>query len=364
MNNKIGIVTLYGLDNYGNRLQNYAVYKIFRDLGYAPETIVCSISRVRNIAKDILRYYYTFIGKPEFQRKTAFYKFVKRTTPVRFVYSKQMRIPLSVADDYLCFFTGSDQVWNPEFRVREKYNFFLQFAPPAKRFCIAPSFGVSAIPGRFVEEYKECLAGINYPSCREVDGARIIRDLTGRDAEILIDPTMMLDLEQWKEIYEQISVPESRYILLYFLGDVSDERKDQIEKIANENNYQIIDVLKGGKPEFKALQPDGLLQLIEHSSFVCTDSFHVAAFSINFNKPFYVFDRCQKEDYGNNMISRISTLLSLFGLKDRLNPTDIKDMFKCDFSYANKVIENERRREKEYLLKCLESCTKNGDIKK
>ena len=356
MNKKVGIVTLYGLYNYGNRLQNYAVYRILQDLGYDSVTLVCLKSRAWNVANNIFRIWNTFRGKPEYQRRTVFLKFVNRTTPIRYVYSKDGRIPSSVAKDYICFFTGSDQVWNPEVRVREKFNLFLRFAPPEKRFCIAPSFGVSVIPGRFVEEYREWLNGINYLSCREADGVRIIKDLTGKDAEVLIDPTMMLNREQWKQIYEGITIPKQPYMLLYFLGDLSTERKQIIDQIANRYQLLAIDILNDKDSAYIKMQPDGLLQIIENATVVCTDSFHVAAFSINFNVPFYVFDRQQEESFGNNMISRIANLLTLFGSTERLNPKEITHALQCDFSNANRTIEIERKKERDYLLKCLESC--------
>ena len=354
MGKKVGIVTMYGLYNYGNRLQNYAVHRLLKDLGYESETLVCVKSKIWNIAHNMLRIINTLRGKQEYKRRTAFSKFVNRTTPIRYVYAKDLRIPKGIADDYICFFTGSDQVWNPEVRIREKYNYFLQFAPQKKRFSIAPSFGVSSIPEKLVSEYREWIFGINYPSCREAEGADIIKNLTGHEAEVIIDPTMMLSKDKWRDIYEKISVPEKPYLLTYFLGDVKDDRKIILSQIADQYGLQIADCLKD--PQYSDLQPDGLLQMIDNATFVCTDSFHITAFSINFNIPFYVFDRQQEGSFGNHMISRIDNLLSIFGLNDRLNPTDATDAMECDFKIANEHIEIERNKELNYLIKCLNMC--------
>ncbi|MDO5147054.1 MAG: polysaccharide pyruvyl transferase family protein [Eubacteriales bacterium] len=356
MDKKIGIVTLYGLYNYGNRLQNYAIHKLMQDLGFDSVTLVCLKSRAWHVAQNIFRIWNTLIRKPEYQRRTAFLKFVKRTTPVRYIYSREMRIPDSVSEEFIGFFTGSDQVWNPEIRVNEKYNYFLRFAPANKRFSISPSFGVSAIPEKFVKEYSEWLSEFRFLSCREAEGAEIVKKLTGKDAQVLIDPTMMLNRDEWKKIYEDISVPNQPYMLLYFLGDISDDRRGIINKIANENKLLVIDVLNKNETKYMNMQPDGLLQMIDNAALVCTDSFHVAAFSINFNIPFYVFSRHQKETFGNRMLSRIENLLSLFGLSERLNPKTIEHALQCDFSYANDIIEIERQKERNYLLKCLEAC--------
>lgn len=48
------------------------------------------------------------------------------------------------------------------------------------------------------------------------------------------------------------------------------------------------------------------------AEFVVTDSFHACVFSILFNKPFIAIEN---EDRGT---SRFTSLLSMFGLKDRL----------------------------------------------
>src|SRR5699024_7652075 len=37
---KVGIITLNGYFNYGNRLQNYALQEILKDLGFEVETII------------------------------------------------------------------------------------------------------------------------------------------------------------------------------------------------------------------------------------------------------------------------------------------------------------------------------------
>ena len=207
-----------------------------------------------------------------------------------------------------------------------------------------------------IDNYKKWLRDINYPSCREIDGARIIKDLTGHDAEVLIDPTMMLNREQWRQIYEKVIIPERPYMLLYFLGDIPDERRKIIDQILKLYQLQAVDVLKDKASPYFSLQPDGLLQMIENATIICTDSFHVSAFSINFNVPFYVFDRRQKESFGNNMISRIDNLLNLCGLSQRLNPKNTTEALNCDFSKANSIIEFERNKEREFLLKCLKKC--------
>ena len=51
-NKKVGIVTLYGNLNFGNKLQNFAVQELFHEKGFLVETIICKkkiMENTRNI---------------------------------------------------------------------------------------------------------------------------------------------------------------------------------------------------------------------------------------------------------------------------------------------------------------------------
>lgn len=348
---KIAIITIYSL-NFGNRLQNYAVHRVLSDMGFECETLVCQRSFLWHILENIYHILGQLFSKPKSMMFCTFSRFVKRTTPVRFVYNKELKIPACISDFYDYCITGSDQVWNPEIRIKEKANYFLDFAPQQKRVCIAPSFGVSSIPSEYKDRYTEWLNSYKYLSCREAEGIKIIKKLTGREAELLIDPTMMLDREMWREIYQPVALPSQPYILLYFLGEISLERENFIKRIAQKQQLEIINVLESKNSKYKNLQPDGLIQLIDEAAFVCTDSFHLTAFSINFNIPFFVFSRKSKESFGNHMLSRITSLLDLFQLQERLDPVSEECALMCDFAQANKILTDERKKEKEYLKKC------------
>lgn len=58
-------------------------------------------------------------------------------------------------------------------------------------------------------------------SVREDAGAKIIKDLTGRDAPVLVDPTLLLTKEKWLFIAKEAdNKPKKKYMLTYFLGGV------------------------------------------------------------------------------------------------------------------------------------------------
>ena len=351
---KIGIVTIFGFHNFGNRLQNYAVERILTNRGYQCETLVPQKSYVYKAIKAIYHSLKRLQGCPDYIRYRTFEEFVKRTTNVRYIHSKTGLIPEYISKEYDYFVTGSDQVWNPEFRKAEKDDYFLRFAAKDQRICISPSFGMTTIPDEYRDMYKRSLDGFIYLCAREEEGTRIINELTGRTAETLVDPSMMLGREDWRKVYDRDVVPDEPYLFQYFLEPLSKERSRRIEALANRLNVRIIDIADRKSSLYSTMAPDGFLQMIENAALVCTDSFHTAAFSINFNTPFYVFKRVSNEKaYANNMISRIDNLLKTFALEDRFEPNATRAPIACDFTEANQRLEEERRRASDYLVKCL-----------
>lgn len=351
---KIGIVTIYGLNNYGNRLQNYAVEKILRGKGHDCETIVCRKSYLHSRVKAVYYSLKRLQGCSQYIRYQQFEHFVKRTTSIKYIHSKTGLIPHSISKDYDFFVVGSDQVWNPMFRKDERENYFLSFADKEQRICISPSFGVTSIDNEYKEMYRRGLEGFPYLCAREDEGAGIIRELTGKNAEVLIDPTMMLSSREWADIYGRRLVQAEPFLLVYFLEPLRDERKERIMALANSAGLRIINIADKENALYYTMPPDGFLQMIDNAALVCTDSFHAAAFSINFNTPFYVFERrSEKKAFANEMLSRIDNLLKTFFLEDRFEPkTGIADV-ECDFTKANQRLREERKKCSDYLDMCL-----------
>ena len=97
-----------------------------------------------------------------------------------------------------------------------------------------------------------------------------------------------------------------RYILTYFLGNLSDSRKKEISRIANEYDCEIINLLDKKDPFYSCCGPSEFLYLEKNAFLICTDSFHSSVFAILYDRPFIVFNR---EDKLQNMNSRIANLL-------------------------------------------------------
>ncbi len=345
---KIAILTLYGYFNYGNKYQNYAVTQIVKKYGYTPETIVVYPDCKQSVRHALLCLK-SLSGNTDARRYLKIYRFSKKNIPVRIIIKKDMQIPHTVANQYDYFIAGSDQVWNPSIRPKERQNFFLSFANKEQRICISPSFGVNKIDEEFREIYIQGLNGFNNLCSRESTGVEIIKSLTGKDAELLIDPTLALTKEDWKKVFTEAPKQKSDYLVLAALSELSDDKREYVNSLSQKYNLKIVDIFDKNE----AYGPDEVLSLISNAKLVFTDSFHFTAFSVNFNVPFIVLRR---EDHVINsaMFIRMTSLLEMFGLEGRLfeNVAEGKELT-CDFSYANQVLEQQRIKFFNYLDRSL-----------
>lgn len=354
---KIGILTINDYTNLGNRLQNYSVQKILENYELEVETIQNQDGKfklnlykiVKKLVGNILKKY---SWKKEHKRYINFIKFDRNIKKTRFVINNK-DIPTEINEKYDFFVTGSDQVWNPNFNRMTEVD-FLTFADKNKRISFAASFGIEKIPDHLKRYCKERLEDLKYISVREEAGKKIIDELTGRnDVDILVDPTMLLTLEEWNKVEKRPkNLYSGKYILNYFLGNLSEERKKEIERIASENNCKIINILDK-KDSFYESGPSEFLYLERNAFLICTDSFHSCVFAILYKTPFIVFNREDKEE---NMNSRIDTLLSKFNLMNRVYNGRIKEVLlkNDDFNGIKDILEKEKEKANIFLKKALD----------
>lgn len=290
--------------------------------------------------------------KNKTERIKAFKEFTRKYIEETDYFISDNNIPDDLSQEFDYFITGSDQVWNPNFRHGSTID-FLTFAPRHKRIAYAPSFGISKIPEEYIDRYKTWLSEMYKLSVREEAGAKIIKELTGRDAVVLVDPTLMLTKEKWLSISKRAkNKPEGKYLLTYFLGSVSKETKQKIKSIATKNKLQIVNLADIRDKKTYTADPSEFIDYINSASVFLTDSFHGAVFSILLEVPLIVFNR---EGSIHSMNSRIDTLLSKFKLESRRanNITDNSQIFEIDYSHVPPILEAERKKAYEYLKEAL-----------
>lgn len=349
---KIAIITLNDNNNYGNRLQNYAMEYLLKNYG-EPHTIIRNISWrkvsfvgkcLRQVKLDLDKYFGKcgLIYKTNRKRLLNFKKFNEN---INLNYKFKFK-STKINDSFDFFVVGSDQIWNPLSYEQYGYVNFLQFADANKRVAIAPSIAKDSLTEEQIKILKESLKNFYYLSCREQQGSNIITRLTGRECTTLIDPTLMLSTSDWNKVSKKPKYHDEhmKYILLYILGELTEEYKKIITDISNKYGLKIINI-SDKNSIYYTTGPSEFIYLISHCTIMLTDSFHGAVFSYIYNKPFRIFKRVN----GMNMNSRLTNLISVLHLGDLFinENTSIEKILETNFDKS--YLDVEQKKFKDYL---------------
>lgn len=357
MKKKIGIVSLFGYNNYGNRLQMYAVQMVYKALGYDSEIIRYKQETAKDpliVRFKILVKYVFFLGANisiSYLKNLRVYNFRKHAN-LYYKESKKYVNPLAIDnnfhEEYSFLSVGSDQVWG--WFTHSIADFvFLKFAPLYKRIAFSPSFGSSAIDEKYRSIFTQGLQGFKCISIRESSGAQIIKDFTNKNAEVLCDPTMCISKSEWlKFAASHKKKPKRKFILTYFLGEPSPKVINIINSLSKE--FEIVNLNSFQSPKFYTITPSEWVDYINSASLVLTDSFHSVVFSIIMQTPFAVYERVG----GKSMQTRISNILEKFNMSNRFEiPVNDLSLFNMDFSHVESIINIEKANVYTFLQKSL-----------
>lgn len=261
---------------------------------------------------------------------------------------------------YDYFMVGSDQTWNSNcVNNRDFLRFLLDFVQDDdKKICYAPSIGMTAIDDDTRLLFKKYLSTFKALSCREKRGARLISEATGCDVVPVLDPTLLLGVDEWRKVEKPISTPK-RFVLCYILGSKTCvveyarelARKTNAELVVLSNNERII--AKYDTSIIKGVGPSEFVYLIDSAEEVVTDSFHGTAFAVNFEKSVHSFMK-RAGTVSDSDNSRIGDLLDEFRLSNRFRRDDAEiDLSACDFTEARKILKEKRLASRSYLLSAL-----------
>lgn len=361
---RIAKLSLDGYFNYGNILQSYALQQVLRRYADVVDSIWTQSDKFLPRTwwnwnwKMPIKYLLDWHGFRtklragetgfEMARQTRMRDFVDR-----YIHYHYQGDHLEELDDQYDFFVvGSDQVWNPYFG--EYRQFFLGFAAPEKRISYAASISTPKIPDEELDFYKKGLEGMKTLSLREHAGAEFVERLTGRKAEVHVDPTLLLSADEWRQVSRQPTWYHGEpYLLTYFLGPMPEE----VRRITKSFGLQVVNLLDLTDYEHYVTGVDEFLWAIDHAALIYTDSFHGTVFSIIFRKPFVICERVGNE-VTSKMTSRIDTLLRYFALEGRRgtaqNAYQIDDPLHITYpASVDEVFAREKNRSDEYLRKAM-----------
>lgn len=343
---KIAILTFHRAMNYGALLQAFALQKVLESqenqvdiLDYRNEVIEQTYYfpslKERHDIKSILKYFLQ--GKSEIKRRNRFEEF--RNNQLKLSSNLYTEKNIEESDDvYELFITGSDQVWNYKAHDFDK-NYFLQFVQNSnKKKSYAASIGLSEIPKEYEKQYFQLLNDYDICSVREKQGLQILKEIGISNGRIDIDPSLLLKGDEWIKSLK-IKRSEKRFIFAYYL-ELTPELKKFVEDLSEKTEYSVRYLGYALRPPFnckcEAMKTAGPVDFVEamyNAEYVVTNSFHGTAFSINFNKQFFV-ELLKK---GSDVNSRLINILEYTGLDTRRidNFETIEDAVQAEIDWEN-----------------------------
>ena len=370
---KIAILTLPLHTNYGGLLQAYALQTVLERMGHEvehlqPEVTYPPLHHAWQMplvwGKRLIRKYLGGDSKlPIFEHPR---RWVRKNTDkfiaenIRCRYLKPEDWGEILADEYDAFVVGSDQVWRPCMSgYIERYLTGFLGDKKVDRFAYAASFGVddSEFSKDQIQKLKPLLSKFNAVSVRELSGIELCYEMFGISAECTLDPTMLLNVEEYVSISNRAK-HHDKCIMTYLLDNSSDIDAF-VERLASKYHLDIsrtnsmVEMYYRGKVRrlSECQQPpvEKWLRTFRDAELVITDSFHACVFSIIFNKPFL----CIGNDFRG--LARINSLLGQFGLMDRLVSIDSDHIPSSDIDWTkvNAILDEKRRKSLDFLRQAL-----------
>ncbi len=332
---KIAILTQPLHTNYGGNLQNFALQKVLTDMGHEPVTIdrhhtvklrtKLKLGYFKNLLmhflkgtpKPLWKSYFSSKKEQAYLRQdiTAFIDAYITKTPR--LYSDKAVQAIFKENNFEAVIVGSDQCWRPMYspNIYTYYLDFLKDNKEIKKLAYAASFGTDQ--WEYTEEQtarcKKLIQQFDLVTVREKAAVNLVAEKLNKDAEFVLDPTLLLSKEDYIELFVGENLPDNKGIYTYILDD-SDWKTQVVEtaketlglpQFSNQHNEHALNIKRIPSIE-------GWIKGFADADFVVTDSFHGTVFSIIFNKPFISLVNVSRG------ASRFESILSEFDLLDRL----------------------------------------------
>ena len=365
---KAGLVTFYHIHHYGALLQAAATERAVEHFGWDCEIIDYFVNQDNALFKRP-----TGLGSAAHDAHTALHYQALSERYRRF--EKFSRDHLRISDrrygrfdelaggplPYDLILSGSDQIWNPKIFPDGRFDpvFFGTFSQK-RRIAYAPSFGVPTIPEGMQAELKGYLDGFSHLSARETQGSAIIRDIAGKDAPVVLDPTLLLTAEQWASMADHpANYPKGGYILCYCISRPG-ALAPYLERLHQETGLPVVQlcgIRQKVHPKAKQILDAGpaeFLGLFQNAAYVVTNSFHGTVFSVQFHRPF--FTTVSPAELSAPERSRTVSILSRLGLANRvIGKGDTAELLDpVDWEAAEAALTAARKDSLNYLQAALE----------
>lgn len=377
---KLGILTLVPYDNYGGILQGYALQTVLERLGHDVTIMRTKLYNWVSLKNKILRFVW-WVKDRYVKRKAGISCLVPgtyldyRVARIKPFIDKHIHFTREFSStrdlyhfqdksQYDGFVVGSDQTWRPCLSP-DLYHMFCDFLPASShklRIAYAASFGVDT------NEFSDVQLGICKPlikkfqaiSVREESGVKLCKDMFGVEAKHVLDPTMLLNKEDYLELIKDYRPQNEHVDLMQYMFFFNHEENAIIAKTSSLLNMKPVNLMtkyflnqvqdKSQLPDAQFLPVEEWISAYSRAKFVLTDSFHGTVFCIIFNVPFLCVSPVA--------IARFKSLLKVYGLEDRLVMKEsevTKDLLEkpIDWEKVNSVREVLKKQSLDFLKKSL-----------
>lgn len=359
------IITINDESNYGNRLQNYALLSLLEKYGKTT-TALCEAhlnSHIKDLfffllvilrkIKRIIKGSFGYCAKEGRLRDRKNRLFTEKYIPADIFLITPLRGIKPGINQVSKVIIGSDQVWNSsgmsEAGIALRLGSFVHGCVPIISY--AASFGISNVNQESEIVFRRYLPLLKSISVREDRGAELVKKMTGRDAAVVLDPTLMLTAHKWLEITENFIPDDDRYVLMYFLGLPSTEQENDIQSYAKKHGCKVRRILDLRDKETYVAGPQDFVELFSKAQYVFTDSYHACCFSILFHKQFTVFNRTGMTGK-SSMNSRMETLFRLFDLDSVMIDSGLAP--EINYRKVDQLLEQHRKESQNWLDKAME----------
>lgn len=371
---KVSAITCHDVYNYGASLQAYALQEYFKSLGdtyeiinYKPDYLSqhYKLTSVANPKYDLplVRQFYILMKLPgrirSLKRKRLFDQFTKdklNLSAKRYATSEEIRQSLPEADLYLA---GSDQIWNTFFRNGLDPAFYLDFVRNQKsvKGSYAASFATDRIFNDADDFVASNLKNFDKISVRESSAIPLLNSLGITEATLVCDPVFLRSKKEWESKLVSLKLPDEKFIAVYDC-ERSKELRDvalHLKQITGLPIYNLSATFgKYSDRDYSLIGPLEFLTLIARSEYVVANSFHALAFSLIFEKEFFIINRSEKIN------TRMRDFLSLLNLSNRLLSSKEELVLpKIEYDKVRPILEDFIKDSKKFIDELRSSCRAN-----